>query len=107
MGLVGACYNVAQEIGLIDILQKHITGKRYGIDNWKFFLLAIINRIDHSTRKEKMGAWASKTILPDILDFDASKLNSKSFWYAIDDVISEQELKDKRRKKPEVKEEMI
>ena len=107
LGLVGATFNVAQEIGLVDILKRNIDGKRYGIEIWKYFLLAIINRIDNSTSKEKMGAWASKTILPDILDFEARKLNSKSFWYATDDVISEKELNDKREKNPELEEEIL
>ena len=107
LGLVGAIFNVAQEIGLIDVLKRNIKGKRYGIDCWKYFLLSIINRIDNSTSKEKMGAWASKTILPDILNFDANKLNSKSFWYATDDVISEKELNDKREENPKLKEEIL
>ena len=106
-GLVGAVYNVAEEIGMVEILKKNIKGTRYGIDNWVYFLLAIINRIDNSTSKEKMGNWATGTILPDILNFDPSKLNSKSFWYASDDVISEKELQDKREEKPEIKKEVL
>jgi len=107
LGLVGAVFNISKEIGLIDVLKNNITGKRYGIDNWKYFLLSIINRIDNSTSKEKMGKWAEKTILPEILDFNASKLNSKSFWYATDDVISEKKLKDKREENPKLKEEIF
>ena len=107
LGLVGAAFTTAQEIGLIDILKNNIQGKRYGIENWKYFLLAIINRIDHATSKEKMGAWASKTILPELLDFDATRLNSKSFWYATDDVVSEKELNDRREEDPAIEEEIM
>lgn len=105
-GLVGAVYNVAKEIGLIETFKKHIEGQRHSIENWKYFLLAIINRIDNSTSKEKLGKWAEKTILPEILNFDPKKLNSKSFWYATDDVISERELNDRRDKNPEITEEI-
>ncbi len=105
-GLIGAVYNTAIEIGLIDILKEHIKGKRYGIENWKYFLLAIINRIDNSTSKERMGVWAEKTILPELLSFKPLKLNSKSFWYATDDVISEQALNDKRDKNPDIIDEL-
>jgi len=105
-GLVGAIYNTAKEIGLIEIFKKNIKGKRHGIENWKYFLLAVINRIDNSTSKEKMGKWAEKTILPELLNFDSKKLNSKSFWYATDDVISENELNEKREKNPEITEEI-
>ena len=103
-GLVGAVYNIAEEIGLIESLKNNIKGKRHGIENWKYFLLAIINRIDNSTSKEKMGKWAEKTILPNILKINPKKLNSKSFWYATDDVISEKELSNNRHKNPEITE---
>lgn len=105
-GLVGAVFNVATEIGLIDIFRSNIKGNRHGTENWKYFLLAVINRIDNSTSKERMGKWAEKTILPDLLNFDPRKLNSKSFWYATDDVISERELNDRRDKNPEITEEL-
>ncbi len=99
-GFVGAIYNVAKEIGLIDILQMHIKGERFGIPNWKYFLLAIINRLHQASSKEKMGAWASKTILPELLNFEATKLNSKSFWYSTDDIINEKDLQERRSVDP-------
>ena len=106
-GFVGAIYNVAEEIGLVELLQKHITGERFGIPNWIYFLLAIINRLQNATSKEKMGSWAAKTVLPDILEFDPSRLNSKSFWYATDDVMSERILKERRKQKPDLKDEIF
>jgi len=99
-GFVGAIYNVAKEIGLIEIFQMHIKGERFGIPNWKYFLLAIINRLHQASSKEKMGAWASKTVLPELIDFDATKLNSKSFWYSTDDIINEKDLKERRTANP-------
>ncbi len=106
-GFVSAIYNVAQEIGLVEILKTHIPGRRLGILNWKYFLLAIINRLHHANSKEKMGIWASKTILPNLMDFDASKLNSKSFWYATDDVISESDLEKQRIANPDLENEIL
>ena len=98
-GFVAALLSVAEEIGLVALLKEHIKGKRYGIYNWKYFIIAIINRLQHATSKEKMGEWASGTVLPDLLDFSPKKLNSKSFWYATDDTISEKELQAKRKVK--------
>ena len=97
-GFVTALLSIAEEIGLVALLQEHIKGERRGIANWKYFILAIINRLHHATSKEKMGKWALDTVLPDLLDFDAKKLNSKSFWYATDDVISQKELAIEREK---------
>lgn len=95
-GFVSALLSVAEEIGLIALLKEHIKGKRHGIDNWKYFIIAIINRLQHATSKEKMGEWATGTVLPDLLNFDANRLNSKSFWYATNDVISEKKLQEER-----------
>lgn len=95
-GFVVALLSVAEEIGLIALLKEHIKGKRHGIDNWKYFIITIINRLQHATSKEKMGEWAAGTVLPDLLNFDAKRLNSKSFWYATNDVISEKELQEER-----------
>ena len=96
-GFVAAIYKTAEETGLIDLLKKNIKGKRHGIENWKYFLIAIINRLQHATSKEHMGTWAASTILPELLSFDPKKLSSKSFWYATDDVISESKLKAARK----------
>ena len=96
-GFVAAIFKTAEDTGLIDLLKKNIKGKRHGIDNWKYFLIAIINRLQHATSKEQMGTWAASTVLPELLSFDPKKLNSKSFWYATDDVISESKLKGARK----------
>ncbi len=61
-----------------------------------FFLMAIINRLDHANSKEKIGLWAKNTIFSELLNFRSSKLNSKSFWYVTDDVINEKELRKYR-----------
>lgn len=106
-GFVAAILSVAEEVGLVTLLKDHIKGKRHGIDNWKYFIIAIINRLQHATSKEKMGKWASGTVLPDLLGFDAKKLNSKSFWYATDDVISEKELQKDRKTKVDLSEDIF
>jgi transposase len=96
-GFIASLLSVSKEVGLIDLLQKYINGQTNGIENWKYFLLAIINRLQHATSKEKMGQWAATTVLPELLDFDPKKLTGKSFWYATDNVISQRELKEKRQ----------
>lgn len=95
-GMITAAYQVAKKIGLIDILKKHIQGKRYGIPRYIFFLVAILNRTDKPASKEKMGEWARKTILPQLLNFNYKKLNSKTFWYVTNDILSEKELQEAR-----------
>jgi len=73
-GFVAAVYQTAGEIGLVDLLKTHIPGQRYGVPRWLYFMLPIINRLQHATRKERMGAWAEGTVLPELLGFDAKRL---------------------------------
>ncbi len=96
-GMIAAAYQTAKVIGLIDILKKYIQGKRYGIPRYIFFLVAILNRTDKPSSKEKMGLWAKKTILPQLLNFNYKKLNSKTFWYVTNDILNEKELQEARR----------
>jgi transposase len=106
-GFTAAIYQTAVDIGLVELLQTHIPGQRYGLPRWLYFILPIINRLQAATSKEQMGKWAKGTILPDLLDFDPRHLNSRSFWYATDDVISERKLRERREKDPQLEEELF
>ena len=106
-GFVAAIYQTAVEIGLVDLLRTHIPGERFGVARWLYFMLPIINRLQHATSKQQMGKWAKGTVLPDLLGFDPVRLNSKSFWYATDDVISEKTLRERRKKNPELEDELF
>jgi transposase len=97
-GFVAAVYQTAVEIGLIELLQKHIEGERFGLPRWLYFLLPILNRLAQATSKARMGEWAQHTILPSLLGFRPQPLNSQTFWYVTDDVISERELQERREK---------
>ena len=103
-GFVAAAYQTALETGLVSLLQDTIPGMRLGIPRWQFFLLPILNRLQHATSKRRMGDWAAATVLPDLLDFDPVRLNSKTFWYVTDDIICERELQERRIKQPELAE---
>jgi transposase len=103
-GMVAAAYQTAVELGLVGVLKKHIEGERFGLPCWLYFLLPILNRLSHATSKARMGDWAAGTVLPALLGFDPKRLNSQTFWYVTDDVISEKELKERRREHPDLDE---
>jgi transposase len=96
-GVVAAAYQTAQEIGLNDILMKHVSGHRGGVPGWIYFLICIINRLDNATSKNRMSKWLATTILPQLLGIAPSDLSGKNFWYAADDVFSEKELNERRK----------
>src|SRR6202040_2716080 len=98
-GLIAALVQVSSEIGLTQLLQERFVGECFGVPLWLYFFVTIINRLQQATSKEQMGAWAQKTILPELFDFDPNVLNSKSFWYAADAVLSEAELQSVRAAK--------
>jgi transposase len=97
-GLIAAALQAAASLNLPHILQNNIPGSRAGVARWIYFFVTILNRLDHATSKNKMSQWLEKTILPKLLNFDQHKLTSKNFWYATDDVISEKELVERRKK---------
>ena len=106
-GFVAAAYQTAVEIGLVKLLQEHIDGSRFGLPRWQYFLLAILNRLEHATSKARMGQWAEDTVLPSLLGFNPKQLNSQTFWYVTDDVISERALREARKEKPELADDLF
>lgn len=103
-GFVAAIYQTALEIGLVDLLQTNFQGSCYGVANWLYFMLPMINRLELATSKERMGQWSLSTVLPTLLEFDAKQLDSNSFWYATEEFISERELRQKRRRTADLEE---
>jgi transposase len=95
-GLVAAAYQCAKATGMLDILMKHLPGERGGIPLWLYFFVTIVNRLDNATSKNRMSRWLQKTILPELLNFDAAKMTGKNFWLAADDVVSERDLRGRR-----------
>ena len=96
-GLVAAACQCTSAIGMPEILMKHLPGERGGVPLWLYFYVTIINRLDCATSKNRMSHWLKKTILPDVLGFDVAKMTGKNFWLAADDVLSESELRGKRK----------
>jgi len=88
-GLPVALFEMAERIGLRDIIEKVAPGEVGGIAVCDFLLIAAINRVGNHTPKESMGKWYEKTVLPKIQKIKAGRLNSQSFWYAFDKLISE------------------
>ena len=97
-GLVAAAYQTAVQIGLQEILTKHIPGHRAGVERWIYFFVSIINRLDSATSKETMGKWLHKTVLPELLGVDPRRMTGQMFWYAADDMLSEKGLKEHRKR---------
>ena len=88
-GLPVALFEMAERIGLRDVIDQVAPGEVEGIPISDFLLIAAINRVGNHTPKESMGKWYEKTVLPKIQKVKPGRLDSKSFWYAYDKLVSE------------------
>lgn len=96
-GLCAASYQTACEIGIPEILAKHLPGKRVGIPRWIYFIVIIINRLSQATSKNKISQWLCKTALPDLLNVDPRKLTGNNFWYTVEDILPEKPTQAQRK----------
>lgn len=98
-GLPVALFEMAERISLRDIINSLVPGSVKGISIADFVLIAAINRVGNHHSKESMGRWYQQTDLGRIQKVIPSKLNSKTFWYAYDRIISERGIKEKKKAK--------
>jgi transposase len=91
-GDVFALLKVAKEIGLPDILKKHLVEtKRGGLSVADTILVGAIYRVCDPGSKRRFERWAKGTTLPKLYGFDAKKVTSQHFWDQMDKV-SEKEI---------------
>jgi transposase len=88
-GLPVALFEMAERVGLRDVIDRVAPGEVEGIPVSDFLLIAAINRVGNHTPKESMGKWYEKTVLPKIQKVKPGRLDSQSFWYAYDKIVSE------------------
>ncbi len=95
-GLPVALFEVAERVGLRDIISEVAPGEVGGISISDFILIGAINRVGNHTSKESMGRWYEKTVLSKLQKVNPGKLNSKAFWYAYDQLISEARIRSEK-----------
>jgi len=98
-GLPMAIYQLAQDIGLMEIMDEALPYQVKGIKASEFILISTISKLQGSISKEKTGDYFSGTVLPGVMGISAKDLNSKSYWSIFEKIISEKDLKSKKREK--------
>lgn len=84
-GDVVALYDLAEQIGLVSLLDEHVPKRRrQGLTPGQYLLLAAINRAAHPTSKVKLAEWYRQTALPRLIPATARQLSSQSFWNHMD-----------------------
>lgn len=79
-GAVAALYRKAQELGVVEIIDRHAPKRRQGPTVGEYLLVAAINRAVAPTSKAKMAEWFAGTALGQWLPFTERQLASQRFW---------------------------
>src|SRR5450759_2721440 len=85
-GDVAALYDLAQSIGLVDLIDRIVPKRRQGLSHGEYLLLAAINRAVHPTSKTQLAAWHRQTALRRLLPAGEPQLSSQAFWNHMDGV---------------------
>ncbi len=79
-GAVCALYDLALELGIVDLIDRHCPKRNQGLSLGQYMLLAAINRATEPVSKAQMADWYEKTVLSRIIPAKKSWLSSKRFW---------------------------
>ena len=79
-GATAALYSVAQQLHLVEIIDKHVPKRNQGLSVGQYALLAILNRCLAPTSKVQLAHWYAGTILYRLLPADPTQLRSQRFF---------------------------
>ena len=79
-GGVAALYDLARQLGLIELIDEHVPKRRQGPSVGQYILVATINRCLAPTSKSRMPEWLSSTPLPRWLALQPQQFSSQRFW---------------------------
>ena len=79
-GDVAALYQVAEELDLVSLIDRHAPKRAQGLSTGEYLLLAAINRAVCPTSKTALAAWHRQTALARFMPASARQLSSQSFW---------------------------
>jgi transposase len=80
-GAVSALYDLAERLGVRNIIDQHTNKRKQGLSVANTILAAAINRAVEPTSKNSFYHWFEKTILPNLISGAHRKnLSSQGFW---------------------------
>lgn len=80
-GAVAALYDLAERLGVVEIIDRHVPKQdRGGPSVGTYLLLAALNRCAAPTSKAQLASWYEGTALPRWLKVKPSQLSSQRFW---------------------------
>lgn len=86
-GTVAALWQQAQELRLVEIIDDIVPQKSHRqISVGTFLTVSAINRAICPKSKDGIGGWMNKTVLPRLINEEATAFDSQSFWDAMERV---------------------
>lgn len=79
-GAVCALYDIAKQLGVVEIIDKYAPKREQGLSVGEYMLLAAINRVVNPVSKHQIGDWYTKTMLYKLLPAQKNLLSSQRFW---------------------------
>ncbi|MCL6451955.1 MAG: IS1634 family transposase [Acetobacteraceae bacterium] len=79
-GAVATLYRKAEQLGVVEIIDRHAPKRQQGPTVGQYLLVAAINRAVAPTSKAKMAQWFAQTALGQWLPFSERQLASQRFW---------------------------
>jgi transposase len=83
-GDVAALFDLAKQIGLVEMLDRHFPKRQQDLSVGQYLLLATINRAVAPCSKLRFEQWYRGTALTRLLPATANQLTSQSFWNHLD-----------------------
>lgn len=85
-GLLAAAWQLAHDLGLVELIDQHVPKRRQGPSVGQYLLLAALNRLVQPTSKAQLAHWYQKTALRRWLPLPLAALRSQRFWDHMDAV---------------------
>jgi len=86
-GAVAAVWSMIRRTGLIELIDAHLPKRDQGLTVGEYLAIAVVNRAVCPKSKRKIGPWASRTILPRLIEgLKPRKLTCQRFWDHMDRV---------------------
>ena len=85
-GAVAALYDIAQQLRMVDHIDRHVPKRSGEVSVGTYLLIAILNRCLAPGSKAGIAGWFEATILPHWLDVQPRQLTSQRFWDNMDRV---------------------
>ena len=79
-GGTAALFSLAQQLRLVEIIDKHVPKRKQGLSVGQYALLAILNRCLAPTSKLQLAHWYAGTVLYRLLPADPAQLRSQRFF---------------------------